>query len=228
MRKFSTISFTVFLFFLIGFSSLTKSEDDNKIDTSTMTIDFYGAEYIENFDGIVVVGHNGLVGTLKINGETGTLEPLENTPDVDFTAIGKIDDSSAFLGSATGNLYKLSDGAVELIGEVSEFGEPVLDIAHKDGVTWVVGARGLISKSTDGKTFETIEITDALMPKTKFPGGQAVDWYLGVQNLNFDSLKSCFAFDNTPPAHTQKFFIFLDKKILSLNSVAIFLFANIP
>ena len=145
-----------------------------------MTIDFYGAEYIErNFDGIVVIGHNGLVGTLKINGETGTLAPLENTPDVDFTAIGKIDESeNAFLGSATGNLYKLSDGTVELVGEVSVLGEPVLDIAHKNGVTWVVGARGLISKSSDGKTFETIEITDALMPKTTFPGGQAVDWYL--------------------------------------------------
>ena len=80
MRKFSTISFTVFLFFLIGFSSITKSEDNNKIDTSTMTIDFYGAEYLENFGGIVVIGHNGLVGILKINGETGTLEPLGNTP----------------------------------------------------------------------------------------------------------------------------------------------------
>ena len=146
-----------------------------------MTIDFYGAEYLENFGGIVVIGHNGLVGILKINGETGTLEPLGNTPDVDFTAIGKIDDSSAFLGSATGNLYRLSNGEVELIGEISEYGEPVLDIAHKNGVTWVVGARGLISKSSDGKTFETIEITDALMPKTTFPGGQAVDWYLGFK-----------------------------------------------
>ena len=218
MRKFSTISFTVFLFFLIGFSSITKSEDDNKIDTSTMTIDFYGAEYLENFGGIIVIGHNGLVGILKINGETGTLEPLGNTPDVDFTAIGKIDDSSAFLGSATGNLYRLSNGEVELIGEISEYGEPVLDIAHKNGVTWVVGARGLISKSSDGKTFETIEITDALMPKTTFPGGQAVDWYLGVQNLNSDSLKFTGTVNGQPAVADKDYTVYPDEGFIQFQN----------
>ena len=211
MRTFSTISLTVFIISFIGFSSIAQSENDNTINTSTMTLDFYGAEYIENFEGIVVVGHNGLVGTLKIAGESATLEPVPNTPDVDFTAIGKLDDSSAFLGSATGKLYKLSGGSVELIGEVSEYGEPVLDIAHDNGITWVVGARGMLSKSSDNKNFETVEIIDAVMPKTKFPGGQAVDWYLGVQNLNLDSLKLTGAVNGKPAVEDEDYIVYADE-----------------
>ena len=80
MKTVSTISLTVFLFSLFGFSSIAKAEDDNEINTSTMTIDFYGAEYLENYDGIVVIGHNGLVGTLKVDGGLGpiTIEALKD------------------------------------------------------------------------------------------------------------------------------------------------------
>lgn len=211
MKTVSTISLTVFLFSLFGFSSVAKAEDDNEINTSTMTIDFYGAEYLENYDGIVVIGHNGLVGTLKVDGVSATLEPMSGTPDVDFTAIGKLDESSAFLGSATGKLYKLSDGAVELVGEISEFGEPVLDIAHKDGTTWVVGARGMISKSSDNINFEAVEISDATMPKTRFPGGQAVDWYLGVQNLNSESLKFTGTVNGQPAVEDKDYTVYPDE-----------------
>ena len=64
-----------------------------------------------------------------------------------------------------------------------------MDIAHLNGVTWVVGARGMVARSTNSKDFEILEIRDVNMPKVNFPGGQPADWYLGVQNLDTDTLE---------------------------------------
>ena len=77
------------------------AQSANEINTSTMKIDFMGAEHLEE-TGIVVAGHNGLVGTLVLEGEEATLTTFDDVPNEDYTAIQKISATEAFIGASNG------------------------------------------------------------------------------------------------------------------------------
>jgi len=204
IRKLSSVTAAIFAVAMVQLGN-ANAQSANEINTSTMKIDFMGAVHLEE-TGIVVAGHNGLVGTLVLDGEEATLTTFDDVPNEDYTAIQKISASEAFIGASNGKLYKLSGSSVQFVGEVSEYEEPVLDIAHLNGVTWVVGARGMVARSTNSKDFEILEIRDVNMPKVNFPGGQPADWYLGVQNLDTDTLEFK-AFVNGKPAISEEHYL---------------------
>lgn len=151
--------------------------------------DLLDAAYVPGLESVVITGQHGVVGQLKVSESAAKLELLEKHPDEDFTCLDAISDKLVLIGSATGKVYSYDGSAVTELAALSEFNEPVLDISHEGDKIWVVGARGLVARSSDGKTFETVEIRDVTQPEATFPGGQPADWYFGVSNIDPESVK---------------------------------------
>ncbi len=151
---------------------------------TALKTDFIDATYLPGLQRVVVTGHHGVIGTLEVSDTGARLALLADHPEEDFTTLEKLSDNEVMIGSATGKVYRYDGQKVVEIAALSEFQEPVLDIAVDGTTVWVVGARGLVAKSADGgATFENIEITDVTQPLATFPAGQPADWYLGVSNL---------------------------------------------
>jgi len=151
--------------------------------------DFIDAVYLPGMERVVITGHHGVVGTLEMGADGARLATLTDHPDEDFTALEKLSDSETLLGSASGRVYHFDGKKVTELAALSEFEEPVLDIAVDGSTIWVVGARGLVARSSDGKTFEPVEIRDVSQPQASFPAGNPADWYFGVSNLNMDTIQ---------------------------------------
>ena len=201
---------------VLGQIGTSFAEGENEIDTSTMKIDFMGAIYLPE-SGVVVAGHNGMVGVLDINGEDATLTKIEQVPNEDFTAIQKISESEALIGASNGKLFRFDGASVEFVAKVSEYEEPVLDIGHRDGVTWVVGARGMVARSKDAKEFEILDIQDVDMPRVNFPGGQPADWYLGVQNLDTETLSFKANVNGKPAIEDEHYLLYPDEGFIQVH-----------
>ena len=201
---------------VLGQIGIAFAEGENEIDTSTMKIDFMGAIYLKE-SGVVVAGHNGMVGILDVKGDQATLTKIEKVPNEDFTAIQKISESEAFIGASNGNLYRFNGESVEFVTKVSEYEEPVLDIGHRDGTTWVVGARGMVAKSENSKEFEILDIQDVDMPRVNFPGGQPADWYLGVQNLDTETLSFKANINGKPAIEDEHYLLYPDEGFIQVH-----------
>ncbi|MEQ8493055.1 MAG: hypothetical protein RLW42_02430, partial [Gammaproteobacteria bacterium] len=168
--------------------------------------DFLDAAYLPGLDRIAVAGLHGLVGLIEVGDGTATLELVEGRPDKDFTALAQVGDDSALLGTSTGHLYRFDGKKATEIAALSEYNEPILDIDAGQAGIWVVGARGLVARSTDGENFETVEIRDVTQPMTTFPGAQPADWYFGVSNVDLESVEFT-AFVNGEPAVEEEHYI---------------------
>lgn len=151
--------------------------------------DFIDAVYLPGLERVVVTGHHGVIGTLEIEAEVARLKLLAEHPDEDFTALEKLSDTETLVGSASGRVYHYDGNTITELAALSEFEEPVLDIAVDAGSVWVVGARGLVARSSDGKTFELVEIRDVTQPLATFPAGSTADWYFGVSNLVVETIQ---------------------------------------
>jgi photosystem II stability/assembly factor-like uncharacterized protein len=151
--------------------------------------DFLDGAYMPGLESVVVAGHHGLIGQLKVGESGATLDLLQNHPDEDFTALAAVSDKEVLIGGATGRLYRYDGSSVTEVASLSEYDEPVLDIAVDGSNVWVVGARGLIARSSDGTNFEAVEIANVVQPVVSFPAGQPADWYLGVSNLDPESIE---------------------------------------
>jgi len=217
MIKRFLLLFTGILMLAFGINS-SAEEKAASINTQTMKLDFMGAAHLPKAGGVIVAGHDGLVAKLTVEENKGQLQRLQNTPDEDFTAIGKLSDSEAFIGGSTGNLYKFSGEEIKFLAKVSEYDEPVLDIVHEEGTTWVVGARGMVAKSDDSENFEIIEITEVMMLPANFPGGESADWYLGVQNLDRDNLNFSAFVKGKPAVEDEDYIIYPDEGFIQVQN----------
>lgn len=181
--------------------------------------DFLDAAYMPGLGKVVVTGHYGLLGTVEVGDEGARLALLADVPPEDFTALEKISDTEVLIGSSTGRLYHFDGTTVTQIAELSEYEEPILDIAANDsnGV-WVVGARGLVAKSSDGKEFEAVEIADVKLPKTEFPAGQPADWYLGVSNLDTDNLQFTATVNGEPAIDEEHYILYPDEGFIQIQT----------
>ena len=82
IRKLSSVTAAVFAVAMVQLGN-ANAQSANEINTSTMKIDFMGAVHLEE-TGIVVAGHNGLVGTLVLEGEEATLSTFDDVPNEDY------------------------------------------------------------------------------------------------------------------------------------------------
>jgi len=92
-------------------------------------------------------------------------------------------DSEVLLGTSTGKIYSFDGSKLTELAKITEFDEPVLDIAVSGGKAWAVGARGMLAKSDDGKKWDIVTIEEIEQPEMKLPATNASDWYFGVSNL---------------------------------------------
>lgn len=153
-----------------------------------LVTDFLDAAYLPGAGGIVVTGQHGLLGLLKIEGDNAVLSRYDGIPNADFTALERWSDSEVLLGTSDGKVYFFDGKTATETAALSEHNEPVLDIAAANGTAWAVGGRGMLAKSSDGRTWEAVEITEVTQPQLTFPATDPGEWYFGVANLNMDSV----------------------------------------
>jgi len=176
-----------------------------------LKIDFIDAVEAKGLGGIAVVGAHGMVGLLKEEGEGWRLNALQDTVDDDFTCLGLLSESEVLVGGSTGKLYLYDGKSINEITKLSEYDEPVLDIGCVDRKCWAVGARGMVTKSPDGKEWEEVEIRDVTQPKMTFSGAKVADWYFGVSNVDVDSLKFTGNVGGQPAVEEEHFIMYPDE-----------------
>lgn len=209
-----TGSISAGLVFSLTFSAASQAADQQTgaaAPSNTVIADFLDAAYLPGLDRVVVAGHHGMVGLLEVGDSAATVKLMPDMPDADFTALARISDSEVLIGSSKGVLYHFDGSTITQLAELSEYEEPILDIAHDGGYYWVVGARGLVAQSRDGKTFEEVEIRDVTLPKTEFPGAHAADWYFGVSNLNLDTIEFSATLNGEPALEEEHYIMYPDE-----------------
>jgi len=164
---------------------------EEQVDRRTpLVIDFMDGAYLPGIEGIFVAGPHGLIGKLTIGEQGAELEKIPGGEKTDFTSVEKLNDKAVLLGSSTGHLYRFEDGKLTDLGKITEYDEPVLDIAVANGKAWAVGSRGMLARSDDGIKWETVQITEATQPAVTLPANTASEWYFGVSNIVMDSCSS--------------------------------------
>ncbi len=180
----SALAFTTSL----GMCAAHAAEEELVDQRAPLVTDFLDGAYLTGAGGIVVTGAHGLVGLLKIEGQGAVFTRYPNMPSEDFTTLERWSDNEVLLGTSDGQVYLFDGKTATKVANLSEHNEPVLDIATANGTAWAVGGRGMLAKTTDGKTWTTVEITEVTQPQLTFPGTEPGEWYFGVSNLNMDSL----------------------------------------
>lgn len=163
---------------------------EEQVDRRTpLVIDFMDGTYLPGIESILVAGPHGLLGKLKFGEQGAELEKFSGGEKIDFTALEKLNDNTVLLGSSTGHIYRFEDGKLSDLGKITEYDEPVLDIAVANGKAWAVGARGMIARTDDGTKWETVQVTEATQPAIALPAANASEWYFGVSNLMMDTVQ---------------------------------------
>ena len=172
----------------IGLGAAHAADEALVDQRAPLVIDFLDGAYVPGAGGIVVTGAHGLLGLLKMNGQGAEFTRYPNIPNEDFTALERWSDTEVLLGTSDGKVYLFDGKTATEVGKISEFNEPVLDIAAANGTAWAVGGRGMLANTKDGKTWSPIEIPEVTQPQMTFPGTEPGEWYFGVSNLKMDSL----------------------------------------
>lgn len=183
-----------------------------------LKIDFIDAAELKGHGGIAVVGQHGMVGMLKEEANGWRLHPVKDTVDDDFTSLGLYSDTQALVGGSTGKLYNYDGIAITEIAKLSEYDEPVLDISCVDGNCWAVGARGMVSKSSDGKNWEEIEISDVKQPKMVWKKSEPADWYFGVSNVDVDSMTFTGFVGGQPAVADEHYIMYPDEGFVQFST----------
>lgn len=163
---------------------------EEQVDRRTpLVIDFMDGTYLPGIGGILVAGPHGLLGRLTVGEQGAELEKFAGGEKIDFTALEKLNDNTVLLGSSTGHIFSFDGAKLTDLGKITEYDEPVLDIAVANGKAWAVGARGMIARTEDGTKWETVQVTEAAQPAIALPAANASEWYFGVSNLIMDSVQ---------------------------------------
>lgn len=203
----------------LGVQSAVRAADEPSAEAglgAALRTDFLDAAYLPGLERVVVAGLHGMVGLVEVGADAARIEVIEGAPKEDFTALARASDASVLLGSSTGRVYLFDGKAFTELAALSEYNEPVMDIAVDGNNIWVVGARGLIARSTDGKTFENIVIENVLMPPVKMPGAEPADWYFGVSNLDADSVEFTATVDGEPAVAEEHYIMYPDEGFVQI------------
>ena len=201
---------------MAGFAVQAESEAPAAGAATPLQVDFLDAAYLPGLKKIAVTGFHGMVGLLDVGDTQATLKLADNLPDADFTALAKISDTEILLGSSKGRIYHFDGTTVTEVAAISEYDEPVLDIAASDAGIWAVGARGLVAKSKDGKEFENLEIRDVVQPLVVFPAAQPADWYFGVSNVDTETLEFNATLNGEPAIEEEHYIMYPDEGFVQI------------
>lgn len=190
----------------------------NASATQTSYVDVMDAGYLPSQERVIVAGLHGLVGLLEVTQDAATLSVIPETPSVDFTSLRVVSDTDVLLGSSTGMLYRYDGKVISEVQQLSEYNEPILDISSNESGIWAVGGRGMITKSTDGVTFEEVIIEEVSLPLIEFPGAFAADWYIGVSNLDSDSLEFKATVNGKPAIDGEDYILYPDEGFIQFQN----------
>ena len=204
------------LFLLVAVTGTSFAQDPSGAEAETakrvpLKTDLLDGAYLAGLKSVVVTGHHGVVGQLKVTDDAAKLELLAKHPDEDFTCLDAISDSLVLIGSATGKVYSYDGTAMTELAALSEFNEPVLDIAHEGNNIWVVGARGLLAHSSDGKKFDAVEVKDITQPLATFPDVKPADYYMGVSNITADTVQFTATVNGKPAVADTDYTLYPDE-----------------
>lgn len=215
LRQFAGL-FLLFAVTATGFAQDQSGEVTEATKRMLLKTDLLDGAYLPGLKSIVVTGHHGVVGQLKVSDAAAKLELLAKHPDEDFTCLDAISDSLVLIGSATGKVYSYDGTTITELASLSEFNEPVLDISHEGNNIWVVGARGLLARSSDGQKFEAVEVKDVTQPLATFPSGKPADYYIGVSNITADTVQFNATVNGKPAVVDTDYTLYPDEGFLQV------------
>lgn len=202
----------------IGLAPAYAAEESEALtdQRTPLVIDFLDGTYLPGAGGIIVTGLHGLLGLLEITDQGAELTQYPNIPNEDFTSLERWSDTEVLLGTSAGKIYLFDGKTATEVGVLSEYSEPVLDIAAADGAAWAVGGRGILANTTDGKTWTRAEISVATQPQLTFPGTEPGDWYFGVSNLLPDSVVFNATVGGNPAVVDTDYTLFPDEGFIQI------------
>lgn len=103
LRQFAGL-FLLFAVTATGFAQGRSAEVTEATKRMLLKTDLLDGAYLPGLKLIVVTGHHGVVGQLKVSDAAAKLELLAKHPDEDFTCLDAISDSLVLIGSATGKV----------------------------------------------------------------------------------------------------------------------------
>ncbi len=183
---------------------------------TSLVIDLMDGAYMPGHESLLVTGPHGLVGKLKIGAEKATLVPDKNVTLTDYTVLARVSDTEVLLGSGIGHLYFYDGAELQDLGAMSEYPEPILDIDTGGNHTWAVGARGIVVKSTDNRSWEPVEIRDVEQPQIALPGVHAGEWYFGVSNIDTESFKLTAYVNGEPAVADEHYVLYPDEGFMQI------------
>jgi len=203
---------SMFLIASLGSSATVIAAEEEQVDhRAPLVVDFVDGAYLPSQEGIVVAGTHGLLGLLKMTAEGAELTRYPDVPNEDFTALEKWSDTEVLLGSSSGKVFLFDGKTVTQVGSLSEYNEPVLDIAAANGKAWAVGGRGMLAKTSDGKAWENVTIEEVTQPQLTIPAGDPGDWYFGVSNLNMDTVEFAGTVNGKPAVVDTDYALYPDE-----------------
>ncbi len=203
---------SMFVVASLGSSANVIAAEDAQVDhRAQLVVDFVDGAYLPSEEGIVVAGTHGLLGLLKMTAEGAELTRYPNVPTEDFTALEKWSDNEVLLGSSSGKVFLFDGKTVTEVGSLSEYNEPVLDIAAANGKAWAVGGRGMLARTSDGKAWENVTIEEVTQPQLTIPAGDPGDWYFGVSNLNMDTVEFAGTVNGKPAVVDTDYALYPDE-----------------
>jgi photosystem II stability/assembly factor-like uncharacterized protein len=150
--------------------------------------DIVTLDRIGKSDEFFVGGYRGFLGKIQITAEGANLTKITAPLTLDTLVIRALSTDEAIIGTAKGEIYRFANNELKLIKSLSEFNDPIMDMAVKGDEVWAVGPRGLIAHSLDkGKTWNLLEI-EYVKKQVTLESTEAITWNLGASNIDLDSL----------------------------------------
>jgi len=148
-----------------------------------ITSDILSIDRIPNTQELFIGGYRGFLGKVRLSEEGARFEELMAPLSIDILVIKAFSAEEAVIGTSKGDIYRLVNGKLQHVKALSEYKDPILDMAVKGNEVWAVGPRGLIAKSKDrGKTWETL-IIDEVKKSVTLTSNSSTTWFLGVSNI---------------------------------------------
>lgn len=161
-------------------------------DTSAnfiQTVDMVSAIVEDETGQIIFSGKSGVVGTLSSSGTDMVARISRTDVKDDFLVIEKVANGGVLLGSSKGDIYTYQKGSVKKVASLSEYSEPILDIDSHANLIWASGGRGLLATSTSGgRDWTAVEVGAVIQPELNLPSREPGVWYLGVSNIDPESV----------------------------------------
>ncbi|MEH6639226.1 MAG: hypothetical protein V7717_08140 [Porticoccaceae bacterium] len=186
----------------------------------TQTIDMLGATYLDSEARILFCGKSGVLGTLTYkDGDVAVARLIQTDIKEDFLTLETVSGGRALIGSSQGNIYSYQDGQVLKLAGISEYSEPVLDIHDGGDIVWAGGGRGMLARSADkGSSWNSVSFDSVQHLPLNLPSRKPGVWYLGVSNIDTESVKFQAEVNGRPAVVDEDFEIDSDEGRLIINN----------